>query len=618
MNDAERQSRLPLFLGIEGGATRSVAVLVNGAGEVLQRLVAGPGNVKLLSDSGLVRMLRSIAGGLGRPDCAGIGLAGLRDDNDRSRVLKAANLAWPRLPCHVFSDLDSALEADNWASETQEFTQVLVLSGTGSCCYGRNLKGLQAKVGGWGHLLGDKGSGYEIGLRALKAAVYYYDRDGVWPKLGQRLLRAIGLNCPEDLIPWVQRAEKHQVAHLAIEVFSSWPKGDRIARDILEGAAHSLARDAVSCARRLASPKEEVQFVLAGSVLRKQPRFAERVAGLLSELRPRSGVRVLKAESVLGAAKLARDFWNAQCSPENAQLMAPQRWRARPQVPDFRLPDLAGVSPTERRNPKSAGLDKLPLVEAVRLMLSQEQSVPGVLLEQRHPIARGIEWIARALGAGGRLFYVGAGTSGRLGVLDASECPPTFRTSPDQVQGIIAGGAPALLRSIEGAEDNAAAGWQSVEFRGVTRKDVVVGIAASGRTPFVWGALHAARRLGARTILITFNPNLRFPPRARPNLVIAADLGPEVLAGSTRLKAGTATKLLLNMFTTLAMVRLGKVAGNLMVDLNPSNRKLRERAVRIVRELTGVDEPEATRVLTSKGWSVKKAVEKISAGKHES
>jgi len=216
-----------------------------------------------------------------------------------------------------------------------------------------------------------------------------------------------------------------------------------------------------------------------------------------------------------------------------------------------------------------------------------------------------------AFRSGGRLFYVGAGSSGRIGTLDASECPPTFRVSPDQVQAIMAGGQEALWQSIEGAEDDAAAGAASVRFRGVSNKDVIVGIAASGRTPFVWGALHEAQRRDASTILLCFNPNLRFRREQKPDLILAFDLGPEVLTGSTRLKAGTATKLVLNLFTTLSMVRLGKVESNLMVDLNPSNIKLRQRAVRIVRELTGVDEAEAIQVLQSNSWVVKRALEKL-------
>ncbi|HMO66946.1 MAG TPA: N-acetylmuramic acid 6-phosphate etherase, partial [Verrucomicrobiota bacterium] len=222
-------------------------------------------------------------------------------------------------------------------------------------------------------------------------------------------------------------------------------------------------------------------------------------------------------------------------------------------------------------------------------------------------LQRALRRIVRALKGGGRLFYAGAGTSGRLGILDASECPPTFRTPPEMVQAIMAGGRDAVFRAVEGAEDDEGAGGAAVRFRGVRRGDVLVGIAASGRTPFVWGALDAARARGAATVLLCFNPRVVIPRGRRPAVVIAADLGPEVLTGSTRLKAGTATKLALNLFSTLAMVRLGKVVANLMVDVNPSNEKLRDRAVRIVRELAGADEAAARAALEAEGWVVQAA-----------
>jgi N-acetylmuramic acid 6-phosphate etherase len=222
-----------------------------------------------------------------------------------------------------------------------------------------------------------------------------------------------------------------------------------------------------------------------------------------------------------------------------------------------------------------------------------------------------IQALARAFRRGGRLFYVGAGTSGRLGVLDASECPPTFRTSPDLVQGIIAGGPNALWQSVEGAEDDADAGRRAISFRRIACRDVVTGIAASGTTPFVWGALREAKKRGATTVLLCFNPFVKIPRALRPTIVIAPNLGPELLTGSTRLKAGTATKQLLNMFTTLAMVRIGKVRSNLMIDVNPANVKLQDRAVRIVQELTGADYHAAQGALERGGWVVKKAAEQL-------
>lgn len=260
-------------------------------------------------------------------------------------------------------------------------------------------------------------------------------------------------------------------------------------------------------------------------------------------------------------------------------------------------------------------LDQLALGDAIELMLTEDAHIPTALLAEKANIEAVVRRVVRAFKHDGHLFYVGAGTSGRLGVLDASECPPTFRTPPDLVQGIIAGGEEALWRAVEGAEDDGDAGAASMKFRSVGAKDVVVGIAASGRTPFVWGALREARRRGAFTVLLCFNPTMKELKPRGPHVVIAPSLSPEILTGSTRLKAGTATKLVLNIFTTLAMVRLGKVVSNLMVDVNPSNVKLRDRAVRIVSELTGADYETARRALEKSGWVIKKAWRRLGGEK---
>lgn len=271
------------------------------------------------------------------------------------------------------------------------------------------------------------------------------------------------------------------------------------------------------------------------------------------------------------------------------------------------------LSPTEQRNPRSMDLDRLPLSDAIRLMLHEDQQIPCRLLEHEASIAKTVKLIVRSFRRGGRLLYFGAGTSGRLGVLDASECPPTFRSPPKMVQGIIAGGDAALRRSIEGAEDSQTEGTRAVRRLKVSRADTVFGIAASGTTPYVWGALGEAKDRGAATILLCFNPHLRIPAKLRPRVVITPNLGPEILTGSTRLKAGTATKLVLNICTTLAMVRLGKVISNLMVDVKPSNAKLRLRAVRIVQQLTGWDPETAHDQLERRGWVIKKTIAVASA-----
>jgi len=591
------------YLGIEGGGTRTVALLVNGRGQTLRRLETGPANMKLLSEGELTQRLRSIAAACRTPNALGIGLSGAWTEADFSMIRALAAKVWPRVPCYATNDLETALTAAADDRRMARVPQVLIVSGTGSCSYGQRPDGKGVKVGGWGHVLGDWGSGYDIGLHALRAAVDAYDHNGVWPELGKRLLRSLLLNEPSELIDWAQKADKTEIAGLAAEVFAAWDRKDPLAGEILAGAAKGLARDAAACARRLAAPGSPVQFVLTGSVLLKQPRFAAKLGRQLRQLWPKATVTALERESVWGAVELARRALQAKVHHPNSGAAAPE--------PAGLVVRSVRRSPTEQRHPASMNFDKLPVRDAIRLMLNEDAGIPKKLLSERHRIARVVEAVARAFRRGGRLIYVGAGTSGRLGVLDASECPPTFRTSPDLVQGIIAGGPNALWQSVEGAEDNADAGRRAIEFRGVTRRDVVTGIAASGTTPFVWGALQAAKLRGATTVLVCFNPFLKIPRPLRPAIVIAPNLGPELLTGSTRLKAGTATKQLLNLFTTLAMVRRGKVKSNLMIDLNPANVKLRDRAVRIVQELTGADHPAARGALERSGWVVRNAAARL-------
>ena len=262
---------------------------------------------------------------------------------------------------------------------------------------------------------------------------------------------------------------------------------------------------------------------------------------------------------------------------------------------------------TEHRNPRTQQIDLADALGIVDLINAEDQEVPRAVATQRVEIARAIDTAEIAFRAGGRLFYVGAGTSGRLGVLDASECPPTFGTPPEMVQGIIAGGPAALTAAQEGAEDDLEQPRRDLDARGVRSGDFVVGIAASGTTPYVRVALEHARSLGARTAIVACSP----PPAsmlAAADIAIVAVTGPEVVTGSTRLKAGTATKLILNMITTGAMIRLGKTFGNLMVDLRATNVKLADRSERIVSEVSGVERSEARALLERAGGRVKLAI----------
>jgi N-acetylmuramic acid 6-phosphate etherase len=262
---------------------------------------------------------------------------------------------------------------------------------------------------------------------------------------------------------------------------------------------------------------------------------------------------------------------------------------------------------TEQRNPNTARIDQLSAQEIVDLINTEDAKIAPAVAAERRQVARAVELAEEAIRAGGRLIYVGAGTSGRLGVLDASEMPPTYGTHPEMVQGVIAGGFDALIRAAEGAEDDPATGAAAMDEREVGERDFVLGIATSGTTPYVHGALVRSKERGARTGLL-----LCTPPSdemlARYDVVIAPLVGPEVVTGSTRMKAGTATKLVLNTISTGAMIRIGKVYGNLMVDLRATNEKLRDRSERILMEMCELERPQAHELLSRAGGSVKTAI----------
>ena len=261
---------------------------------------------------------------------------------------------------------------------------------------------------------------------------------------------------------------------------------------------------------------------------------------------------------------------------------------------------------TEQPNPASADIDTLPTEQVLRIINCEDQRVSLAVEREIPSIARAVDAIVAALETGGHLFYIGAGTSGRLGVLDASEIPPTFSAPPQMVQGIMAGGEAALSRATETTEDDPAIGVRDLKHRGFSSRDVLVGLAASGRTPYVLGAIFEAKRLGATTIGVCCTPDAELSRAV--DIAIAPLVGPEVVAGSTRMKAGTAQKLVLNMLSTAACVRLGYVYGNLMVNVQPKNEKLVDRACRIIAQAAGVTPERAAALLVQSGNSVRTAI----------
>ena len=267
--------------------------------------------------------------------------------------------------------------------------------------------------------------------------------------------------------------------------------------------------------------------------------------------------------------------------------------------------NLKGMT-TERRNPRTMELDTMSELEIVTAMNDEDARVPLAIAKKLPEIAQAARWAVEAFQQGGRLFYMGAGTSGRLGVLDAAECPPTFGVEPGMVVGLIAGGEKAFIKAVEGAEDSRELGRQDLESHQLTQKDFVIGIAASGRTPYVLGGLAYAKEMGCRTAAIACNPGSAIGKAA--DLAIEVEVGPEVLTGSTRLKSGTAQKLILNMISTTSMVRIGKAYQNLMVDVMQTNEKLHTRAENIVMDATGVERSEARSAIDAAGGSVKCAI----------
>jgi N-acetylmuramic acid 6-phosphate etherase len=262
--------------------------------------------------------------------------------------------------------------------------------------------------------------------------------------------------------------------------------------------------------------------------------------------------------------------------------------------------------PTEAINPATLAIDRMPVLEIIDLISTEDSRVVAAVRNERERIAHGVEIIVGALKKGGRLFLVGAGTSGRLGIVEAAEMPPTFGTGPKLVQAIMAGGQDAVFRAREGVEDNFEEGARSVARLRVSRRDVVIGVSASGITQFVRGALTGARKKGARIVFVTCWPGTELQNYV--DLIVAPAVGPEVVAGSTRLKAGTATKMVLNMLTTISMIRIGKTYGNLMVDVQTGSDKLKDRARRIVAMVTGTDPEEAGELLKQAKWNTKAAI----------
>ncbi len=573
------------ILGVEGGGTKTSWVLVERAGNELSVLDQGklpPANFRLATPGELRAILSELPKEI---TVAGIFLAGCGTEEDRQSLTRLCAEIWPKAKIVVGSDRDSGL-----AAALGHGDGIVVNAGSGSSITGRRDKRIE-NAGGWGHILGDAGGGYFLSLQALRLILREYDLHRGEVQFTTKILRALSLNNLDELVRWAQTADKMEVAMLTPVVFEAAASGDSRVMEIIEEGARVLCEYTEAVATRLhaLAPK----LVLLGGLFQRDSIYNHAFRRRLKKTLPDARVANSERAPEFGAAWLAAEM---QSWPE-----------IRTEPPPDKIEDLAAAL-TEQRNPRSENLEKMSAQELVKLFVDEERFVGEALRAANADLARAIELVAESLRKGGRLFYIGAGSSGRLGVLDASEIPPTFGASPELVQGIIAGGASALQRSVEGAEDEGSNGALAIDRRGIKDVDVVIGITASGRTPFVLGALERAKSLGAKTVLLSCNPARE--QKVVVDLVIDLAVGPEILTGSTRLKAGTATKIALNIISTGAMVALGKVRGNLMIDLNTSSTKLRDRATRMVAELTECDYDSARTRLEESGWDLRAVLKK--------
>ncbi len=577
------------ILGVEGGGTKTAWALVQRKDEELHILEQGklpPSNLRLTNPERLREIFQEFPRSVDR---AGVFLAGCVTDDDKALLARLCAETWPGAKIVTGSDRESGMAAALGGADG-----IVVNAGSGSSVTGRR-DGRLEKAGGWGHILGDAGGAYFLVVQALRLILREYDLHRGEVQFTARILQALSLNDLDQLVRWAQGADKMEVALLAPVVFEAAAAGDERVLEIIEEGARVLSAytEAVATRLHLLAPK----VVLIGGLFQRDSLYAHAFRRRLKKNLPDARVATADRAPEVGAAWLAAGMHD---------LPAVRVDHSAQEVEDL------AASLTEQRNPRSEELEKLSVPELVKLFVDEEASVQKALSGASEGLAKAIQMVAERLKKGGRLFYVGAGSSGRLGVLDASEIPPTFGASPELVQGIVAGGVSALYRSVEGAEDERGAGATAVTGRGVKSTDIVVGISASGRTPFVAGALARAREIGAKTILL--NCNAKAATGMSPDLAIELGVGPEILTGSTRLKAGTATKVALNIISTGAMVALGKVRGNLMIDLHTSNAKLRDRATRMLAELGGMDYSAARRLLEENGWNLRQAIENNSAG----
>ncbi|MGZ0709615.1 N-acetylmuramic acid 6-phosphate etherase [Coraliomargarita sp. W4R53] len=618
-----------VFIAIDGGGTKTEAVAFLADGSVLARTVLAaslnPNGAELAMSQVMGQVYEELSAltSLNTVSDIFVGLAGGSNPQVKIQVESLVRQVFKNTKTvRVTHDATAAL----W-SGVEQLPALVLIAGTGTVAYGVDAQANEFRVGGWGYLIGDAGGGYDLGRRALQAVMAEHDGASAATVLTERILKNWEVTTAPELIPFIYSDGKRRIAALAELVCEAASEGDVVANQIVSTVARSAAellRDALEVAVKKHSVTTPLSVVRVGGVWRS-PEIRNAFDAHLSEMDLVQNVNLISPglPPVFGGARFlmqarergidaaftanfTRTVSNTlpcgsrpateACGDEISKKVASSKR-------DAGL-DLATLG-TEDGNPAMSDLDTLDSLVIVKLIAESNQEAVAAVSAEAESIASAIEAIYPRLADGGRLFYVGAGTSGRLGVLDASECPPTFGVQFEKVQGVIAGGDSALIYPSEGAEDDEQQAGLDLRARDLTNKDVVVAIAASGRTPFCIGALKAAKEVGALTVSVSCNKAALLSDWAEFPIEVAT--GAEIIAGSTRMKAGTAQKVVLNMLSTISMIRLGKVYGGQMVDMVASNQKLKIRARRIVMLAGGLTSEDAAEKLLERSEGNMKA-----------
>lgn len=588
-------------VGVDGGASKTAAIIMDQTGHILGRGQSGSSNYHNVGLDNAGRNLQAAMNaaaeraGMELTQAAAVtwALAGVGRPADRILFADLAAEMLPGIPVQIEHDTVAALMGGLGSRQG-----IVLIAGTGMCVYGEN-RDKRARAGGWGYFL-DRGSAHGLAQEALRAVAQAADGRAPTTRLTSRILEALDLSQPEDIVGWVYDPQRElaEIAALAPLVLEEAEAGDLAAINVVAEGAEALAATVAAVAHRLDFGANPFYLVLAGGLHRNA--FYRRLVSQAVRTRV-PGAHPIKprADAAAGAGLLAL---------ESTSGVSAAHWTPAPEIA------LApgNVWSSEQPNVLTRDLDLHATLTLVGLMHVQDKQAVAATGQTLPVIAGAVDDIAERMSRGGRLIYVGAGSSGRLGVIDAAECGPTFGLEPGRVVAVIAGGAQAISNSVEGAEDDTDDGAATMRKLAAGPLDTVVGIAASGRTPFVLGAMEEARRQGALTIALVCN--LPAPLADLATHVIAPLVGPEAVAGSTRLKAGTAQKLVLNMLSTGVMVRLGKTYGNLMVNVRTENRKLRARARRIIAQAGDISEDAAAVALDAAGGDVRAAIVSILRG----